>query len=131
MQLITFFLLIATLSSWANKQKGWLADSTRIAELRIESRKEMPDSQKLVVLFQLAEKEKYRLPDSSLAHSEMALQLAQALNDTLSISRATFLVGFAHQKLSHLVKAREYYLQCIPYFQGINNNKQLQDIYYQ
>ena len=121
---VIFLLLLATSTSYSlTERELWLKDSTKIANLRIEIRKEMPDSQLLTVLFQLTESEKYTVPDSSEAHAKLALKLANRLGDTANINRAIYLIGFAHFKQSELVEARDHYLQCLPYYEQIGDQK--------
>ena len=122
-QIMILLLLVATASHSLNLRESWVRDSIRIASLRIEIRKEMPDSQLLTVLFQLTESEKYWVPDSSEAHAKLALKLANRLGDTANINRAIYLIGFAHFKQSELVEARDHYLQCLPYYEQIGDQK--------
>jgi hypothetical protein len=61
--LVIFLLYLATGSSYSlTKRELWVKDNSRIANLRVESRKEIPDSQRLVVLICLTESEKYSTP---------------------------------------------------------------------
>jgi len=71
--LVIFLLYLATGSSYSlTKRKLWAKDNSRIANLRIEIRKGMSYSQRLVVLICLTESEKYSSPDSNCAHARMA-----------------------------------------------------------